>query len=141
MMPADEAAIRAAYKLKDRCYETRDLVRLATNDLPSFFARGVKGQTISHVQVWQSIRWRMAHQVSCHRQEKPLRIEVLGSQEIVEVSTSDDFTYRTKGGVKREVERLHGWSDWTKTSSGWKQASLRFDRSEWRDAKGVWHGL
>lgn len=129
MMPADEAAIRAAYRLKDRCYEARDLARLAATDLPTFYSVEPNGRHDTHAQIWTYLHWRMAHQVACHRRESPVRIVVHGDRARVEISTTDDFTLRLKKGLQRRIQRPHGWSEWVRTPSGWKQAVLRFDRS------------
>ncbi len=128
MMPTAEAAIHAAYRLKDTCYETRDLTRLASTDLPTFSAVEPDGTRDTHAQIWAYLRWRMTHQVSCHRQERPVRIVVRGGHARVDVRTVDDFTLRTNRGLEHRVQRLHGWSDWVRTPSGWKQALLRFSR-------------
>ena len=134
-----EAEIRAVYRLKDRCYETRDVKRLASTDLPTFCVFD-EGRRILHRDVWKSINARMAWQVWCVRRERPMRIVVQGDRARAEVALSDDYGYwsRLHGDLQRRNVRAHGWSDWVRTSVGWKQADLRLDYDAWLDSRGTW---
>lgn len=127
VLSKDEDAIRAAYRLKDRCFVTRDAKRLRATDVPTFHYVATDGSKKSNAEIWSYMRWRFAHQTACKRAERPVKIVVKGNRARVEVSLTDDFTARTSTGLRREIGQAHGWSEWVRTKAGWRQASLRHD--------------
>jgi hypothetical protein len=136
---ADEQAIRKAYKVRDQCYLQKDAKKLATTEMPGYYAVTINGDGIPHAQIVEHLTWRFGSQVSCVRSEKPLSFKFGKDRAEVTVLISDVFVVADKKNVRtRNTRRESGVATWLKTPKGWKLDNLQFTKVEWIDAKGKW---